>query len=340
MRFANPEYLYLLIILPVAIALYLYSGYRRKRILEKYGEPQLIGRLMPSRNKLRTRITFWVSLLAMALIVVALARPRYGEGKQTITTKGVEAVIALDISNSMMAEDITPNRLEKAKMVVRRLARQLQGSKIGLIVFAGDAFVQMPITDDFVSVDMFLESIKPDLIELQGTDIAAAIDLASKSFTQNEYIGKAIIVITDGENHEGGAAEAAQRANEMGLNLFVLGVGTDKGGQIPDGRNGFLRNSSGEIVVSKLNEEMAQSIAQAGNGTYIRVDNTASAQEILSAEFEKLAKDEVKTDIYTRYNEVFNIVMAVVFILLFTDILVVACVDFFASKKRNRKENK
>ena len=336
MTFANPEYLYLLIIIPVAILLYIYSGYRKRKQLEAFGEKQLISKLMPGKTKLRTRITFWTSLLAVALIITALARPRYGEGKQTITTKGVEVVIALDISNSMKAEDITPSRLEKAKMVVRRLTKQLQGSKIGLIVFAGDAFVQMPITDDFISVDMFLESITPELIELQGTDIAAAIDLASRSFTANEYIGKAIIVITDGENHEGGAVEAAQRAKEKGLNLFVLGIGTDKGGRIPDGRGGFIRNVNNDIVVTKLNEEMAKSIAQGGGGTYIRVDNTSSAQEILSAEFEKLAKDEVRTDIYTRYNEIFTVIIAIAFLLLFTDITVVAIMDIIASRKKEK----
>ena len=334
MNFANPEYLYLLILLPVILVVFIYSNYRRKKDIEKYGDPGLVGRFMPSKSNLRIKITFWAAFIAVALIITALARPRYGEGKQTMTTKGAEVVIALDISNSMLAEDITPNRLEKSKMIIRRLAKQLKGNRIALIVFAGDAFVQMPITNDYLSVEMFLESITPELIELQGTDLAKAIDISARSFSANEYIGKAIIVITDGENHEGGAEEAAKRAREKGMNLFILGVGTEQGSRIPNGSNDFIRNSNGDIVISRLNEEMAKKIAQAGEGTYIRVDNTSTAQDILSAEFDKLAKEEVTVDIYTRYNELFTVLVVMAMAILLSDIILNIVLDITERRKR------
>ena len=334
MNFANPEYLYLLILLPVILVVFIYSNYRRKKDIEKYGDPGLVGRFMPSKSNLRIKITFWAAFIAVALIITALARPRYGEGKQTMTTKGAEVVIALDISNSMLAEDITPNRLEKSKMIIRRLAKQLKGNRIALIVFAGDAFVQMPITNDYLSVEMFLESITPELIELQGTDLAKAIDISARSFSANEYIGKAIIVITDGENHEGGAEEAAKRAREKGMNLFILGVGTEQGSRIPNGSNDFIRNSNGDIVISRLNEEMAKKIAQAGEGTYIRVDNTSTAPDILSAEFDKLAKEEVTVDIYTRYNELFTVLVVMAMAILLADIILNIVLDITERRKR------
>ncbi len=339
MKFANPEYLYLLAILPAVILLHFYSAYRRKKCIESYGDPELVARLMPSKAKMRTTFVFWALLIALALIIVALARPRYGAGKETITTKGVETVVALDISNSMLANDIVAGdekitRLDKSKALIRRLMKQLRGNKIALIVFAGDSYVQMPISDDHISAEMFLESITPELIERQGTDIAGAIELASRSFTTNDNIGKAIILITDGENHEGGAEEAAKAVAQKGINVFVLGVGSEKGGQISMGKDGPLRDSNGNPVTTKLNEEMAKQIAIAGNGTYIRVDNNSNAQEVLSSEFDKLIKEEIKTDVYTRYNEVFTMVMLFAFIALFVDLAAKMIIDIANSRKK------
>ena len=282
MKFATPEYLYLLLLIPLAIVIYQYACYRRKRNIKRYGDPELTARLIPSYSTTRSSVLFWISLVALALMIVALARPRYGKGKTTITTRGVEMVVALDISNSMLADDIKPNRLEKAKRLIKRLAEQLKGNKVALVVFAGDAYVQLPITDDYISIEMFLESISTNLVSRQGTDIGAAINLASRCFTPNDKIGKAIVLITDGENHEGGAEEAAKAAAESGKKVFILGIGTTKGGRIPLSDGNFLRDREGQIVVTKLNEEMAMKIAEAGNGMYLNVDNTNEAQKILS----------------------------------------------------------
>lgn len=339
MKFANPEYLYLLAILPVMILLYLYSRNSRKRNIAKYGDPELVERLIPKNAKLRSKFNFWAVIVATALIIVALARPRYGVGKETITTMGVETVIALDISNSMLSDDesgsratLKTTRLDKAKALVRRLIKQLEGNKVAMIVFAGDSYVQMPISEDNISAETFLSSITPDLIEKQGTDIAGALRLAMKSFTPNSNIGKAILLITDGEDHEGGAEEAAALAAENGINIFVLGIGSESGGRIPMG-NDFIRDTDGSVVITKLNEEMAKNIALAGKGTYVRADNAGSAQDVLFAEFDKLAKEEVKKDVYTRYNEVFTIIMVVAFAMLFFDLIAKMIIDLAGRKK-------
>lgn len=337
MRFANPEYLYMLLLLPVVIGLFIYSNYRRKKNINSYGDSQLLKRLIPSTATLRNRITFWFTFFALALTILLLARPQFGAKKETVTTRGVEVVVALDISNSMLADDISPNRLEKAKRLISRIINKSGENKVALIVFAGDAFVQLPITDDFISAKMFLESISPSLIARQGTDIGAAIDLAAKSFTANEKIGKAIIVITDGENHEGGAEEAAMRAVEKGINIYVLGIGTEKGGRIPiEGKGEFMRDNEGFVVISKLNEEMAGSIAKAGKGTYVRVDNTNNAQTIIENELDKLQKDDVKTEVYTKYREQFEVLAILVLLLLVAEIVIVTIIDSMGKGKKEK----
>lgn len=339
MRFANPEYLYLLLLLPVIALLFFYSIYRRNKDIRSYGDPQLLKALIPSYASLRNHLTFWLSLTAVMLMVFVLARPQFGAKKETVTTRGVEVVVALDISNSMLADDITPNRLEKAKRLISRIINKSSENKVALIVFAGDAFVQLPITNDFISAKMFLESITPRLIERQGTDIASAINLATKSFTPNEKVGKAIVIITDGENHEGGAEEAARLAAEKGMNVFVLGIGTEKGGRIPlSGKKDFLRDSDGYVVVTKLNEEMARSIAEAGKGVYITVDNTNNAQTIIDNELDKLAKDDIKTEMYTKYKEQFMAIAVLAFIVLVIEIILNIVLDSISLSRRKKND--
>ena len=323
MKFANPEFLYLFIVLPLLLALYIYSNYRRIKNLKEYGDSELLKNLMPDVSPYRPGIKFWLSMFAIAFLIVVIARPQFGSKKETITRQGIETVIALDISNSMLAEDIAPNRLEKAKNIISKLIDKFENDKVGLIVFAGDAFVQLPITNDFISAKMFLESISPTLISRQGTDIGAAINLAMKSFTPNEEVGKAVIVITDGENHEGGAEEAAKSASEKGIAVYLLGVGTTEGAPIPMGdANDFRKDKAGNIVMTRLNEEMSQNIARAGNGAYIRVDNTNTAQKLLQKEIDKLAKADVTSEVYTEYNEQFMHIAWIVLILLVLDILI------------------
>ena len=323
-RFANPDFLYLLLLLPLIVAVYLYSNHRRRQNIRKYGDPALLKELMPTISKYRPDVKFWLTFSALALIIIMLARPQFGSKMETVKRSGVETVIALDISNSMLAEDVAPSRLEKSKKLIARLIDTFNNDKVGLNVFAGEAFTQLPITSDYISAKMFLESINPSLISTQGTDIGAAIRLAIKSFTPNDGVGKAIIVITDGENHEGGAIEAAQEAAEKNMQVFILGVGSPNGSPIPveRGSNDFRRDKNGEVIVTKLNEAMCQEIAKAGNGVYIRVDNSNSAEKILNEQIAKLAKSDVESQVFTEFDEQFQALAWLILILLVVEMLI------------------
>ena len=300
-----------------------YSNYHRRQNIRKYGDPALLKGLMPTISKYRPDIKFWLTFAALTLVILMLARPQFGSKMETVKRSGVEAVIALDISNSMLAEDVTPSRLDKSKKLISRLVDTFNNDKVGLIVFAGDAFTQLPITSDYVSAKMFLESIDPSLISKQGTAIGAAINLAARSFTPQEGVGRTVIVITDGENHEGGAVEAAKAAAEKGIQVNVLGVGMPEGAPIPiEGTNDYRRDREGNVIVTRLNEQMCQEIAQAGNGIYVRVDNTNGAQKAISQEINKMAKADVETQVYTEFNEQFQAVAWIILLLLLAEMLI------------------
>ena len=320
-RFENPEYLWLMSIVILLALVYIVLLFRQKSKLRKFGELYLLKQLMPDVSRWRSLIKFSLLELAITFMIIMLARPQeasqIGEEKRS----GIETVIAIDISNSMLAQDVTPSRLDRAKMLVESLVENFSDDKIGLIVFAGDAFVQLPITSDYVSAKMFLSSIDPSMIVNQGTDIAAAINLAAHSFTQDEHVGKAIIVITDGEDHEGGVLEAAKDAHDNGMNIFMLGIGSSKGAPIPNKESGgYMLDRSGETVLSKLNENMCKEIAQAGGGVYIHVDNTSGAQRILDDELDKLEKSE--STVYSNYAEQFQTFGVIALLLIIIEICV------------------
>ena len=322
-RFEEPTYLYLLLLLPFLAAFYLYSNYRRRKAIRKFGDPVLMAQLMPDVSKYRPDVKFWLVFAAIGLFAVLLARPQFGSKLETVKRQGVEVMIALDISNSMLAQDVQPSRLEKAKRLVAQLVDKMENDKVGMIVFAGDAFTQLPITSDYISAKMFLESITPSLISKQGTAIGAAINLATRSFTPQEGVGRAVIVITDGENHEGGAVEAAKAAAEKGIQVSVLGVGMPDGAPIPvEGTNDFRRDRDGNVVVTRLNEQMCQEIAQAGDGIYVRVDNSNAAQKVIAQEINKMAKADVETQVYTEFNEQFQAVAWIILLLLLAEMLI------------------
>lgn len=322
-RFEEPTYLYLLLLLPFLAAFYLYSNYRRRKAIRKFGDPVLMAQSMPDVSKYRPDVKFWLVFAAIGLFAVLLARPQFGSKLETVKRQGVEVMIALDISNSMLAQDVQPSRLEKAKRLVAQLVDKMENDKVGMIVFAGDAFTQLPITSDYISAKMFLESINPSLISKQGTAIGAAINLATRSFTPQEGVGRAVIVITDGENHEGGAVEAAKAAAEKGIQVSVLGVGMPDGAPIPvEGTNDFRRDRDGNVVVTRLNEQMCQEIAQAGDGIYVRVDNSNAAQKVIAQEINKMAKADVETQVYTEFNEQFQAVAWIILLLLLAEMLI------------------
>ena len=322
-RFEEPAYLYLLLLLPVLALLYWYSNYRRRRAIRKFGDPELMAMLMPDVSKYRPDVKFGIIWLVVALFSLLLARPQFGSKLETVKRQGVEVMIALDISNSMLAQDVQPSRLAKAKRLVAQLVDKMENDKVGMIVFAGDAFTQLPITSDYISAKMFLESIDPSLISKQGTAIGAAINLATRSFTPQEGVGRAVIVITDGENHEGGAVEAATEAAKKGIQVNVLGVGLPDGAPIPmEGTNDYRKDREGNVIVTRLNEAMCQEIAKAGNGLYVRVDNTNNAQKAIGQEINKMAKADVETQVYTEFNEQFQAVAWSILILLLVEMLI------------------
>lgn len=319
LKFEDPTYFWLLWIIPLLAVVRIGVLWQRRKRLQKIGDAALLKQLMPDVSKARREWKFGLLMAAIALMVVMLARPQMGSKVSNDKRNGIETIIAIDISNSMLARDVVPSRLDKSKMLVENLVDNFTNDKIGLVVFAGDAFVQLPITSDYVSAKMFLQSIAPSLITTQGTDVARAITLASNSFTQQQGVGRAIILITDGEDHEGGAEEAAKQARKKGINVFILGIGSTKCAPIPVGNGDYLKDASGNVVMTALNEQMCRSVAQAGSGTYIHVDNTSDAQEKLNSELSKLQKGETQSVVYSEYAEQFQAFAILVLILLIVE---------------------
>ena len=322
-RFENPQYLTLLLALAVLVLLHYYAMYRQKRNLRRYGDPELLKDLLIDVSKVRPELKFWLSIAALACFIIALARPQYGTKIETRERQGIEAIVCLDVSNSMMAQDVKPNRLDKAKMMLSNMVDGMKDDKVGLVVFAGQAFTQLPITSDYVSAKMFLETISPQMIAVQGTDVAAAINLAMRSFTQQENVSRAIFLITDGEDNEGGAVEAAKEAASRGVRVYILGIGDPAGAPIPmPGSNQYITDEEGNVVVSKLNEDMCREIAQAGNGSYIYVDNSSSAQEKLNAYISNLSRTSFESQMYNAYDEQYQGAILLGLFFLILDILI------------------
>jgi Ca-activated chloride channel family protein len=303
--------------------------YLKKRNLKRFGDMKIIRGLMPDVALKKQHLKFWLLFACTALFIVIIAGPQFGSKLETVKKQGIEVMICLDVSNSMLSTDIAPSRLDKSKQLLSRLIDDLHNDKIGLIVFAGDAFIQLPITSDYVSAKMFLSSLNPSMVPTQGTAIGAAVNMALRSFTPSETTEKSIVLITDGENHEDDALGATKAAAEKNITVNVLGVGSIQGGPIPiPGTNGFQRDKEGNMVITKLNEQMCQDIAAAGNGMYARTDNTNNALKALQKELDKLSKSEVESKFYSSYDEKYQIPA---WILLFLLVL-----EFFILDRKNR----
>lgn len=323
--------LWWLLTIPALVIGYVVYTTLKRRQLTEFGDPELMAQLMPDASKSRPVWKFTILLLALCLLIIAVARPQYGEKEKTVKRQGCEVMVALDISNSMLAEDVAPNRLDRAKQMLSKLMDGMLDDKVGLIVFAGEAFTQLPITCDYVSAKMFLNTISPNLIATQGTAIGAALQRAIVAFGEQESdAGRAIILITDGENHEDDAIAAATKAKEMGIKVFVVGVGKPEGSPIlKPGTNDYFKDRSGQVVVSRLNEEMCQQIAQAGNGIYVRCDNTNTALRSLEKELENVATSELETTEYAAYNEQYQSFVLIALLLL--------VVEFFILSRKNHR---
>ena len=330
-RFADIEMLWWLLTIPVFVVAYVLITRHKRRQLSEFGDPELMAQLMPDASKSRPIVKFALLMGALSLLIIAAARPQYGQQEKTVKRQGIEVMVALDISNSMLAEDVAPNRLNRAKQMLSKMIDNMVDDKVGLVVFAGEAFTQLPITCDYVSAKMFLNTISPKLIPTQGTAIGAALQTAIRSFgSQESDAGRAIILITDGENHEDDAIAAAKQAQELGIQVFVIGIGKPEGSPIPvPGTNDYIKDRSGQVVVSRLNEEMCQEIAQAGKGAYVRCDNTNTAMRALQQELDRIATTDLETTVYADYNEQYQS-----FVLIALLILVI---DFFILMRQNHR---
>ncbi len=305
----------------------MWSQFSRKKRILKFGKPEIMNNLMPDASKYKAWIKISLQLLVVAMLVVILARPRAGAKEQVSNVKGIEVMIAVDVSNSMLASSTDdPNgisRLKRAKHILEKLVDKLDNDKVGLIVFAGEAYTQLPITSDFISAKMFINSINTEMVPSQGTAIGAAIDMAMHSFSPDENTQKAIIIITDGENHEGNAVEMAKAAQKQGIQVNVIGLGSPKGAPIPlnAARNSFLKDNDGKPVTTYLNEPMAKEIANAGNGVYVS-GNSSSAVSDIDSRLETLAKSELERVIYSSSAEQFPVFAWIALFILILDVLI------------------
>ncbi|PLW99844.1 MAG: hypothetical protein C0594_16525 [Marinilabiliales bacterium] len=305
-RFAHPDYLYLLGLVPLLVLVFVLFQRRKKKNIEKVGDRNLMDYLMPEHSPGRQIIKFIVLMLALVSVVFTLARPQLGSKLEEVKREGVELIIALDVSNSMMAEDIKPNRLERAKQAISKLIDRLHSDKIGLIVFAGQSYMQLPVTIDYAAAKMFLESVNTDIIPVQGTAIGSAIEMAMNSFSPNNDKNRAIIIITDGENHEDDAIKMAEEAKSKGITVHTIGMGLSKGGPIPVqmnyGQRDYRKDKDGKVIISKLNEVMLQQIAAAGGGIYIRANNAQTGLNVLFDEINSMEKQEFDANIFADYD--------------------------------------
>ena len=319
--FAHPQFLLLLLLIPFFfIDLAVWMGARRRR-LRKFGDEALVNDLMPSWSRSKRWVRAVIYSLAFTFLVIGLSRPQIGAKLKEYKAKGAEIMIALDVSNSMLAQDYSPNRLERAKLAISRITDKLQGDRIGLIIFAGSSFVQLPITSDYVSAKMFLSNISTSSVPIQGTAIGDAINTAVRSFSAQSEQSRAIIVITDGENHEDDAVAAAAQAAEVGVKVYTIGVGSQEGQPIPmDG--GLLKDKEGNIVVTRLDEDTLKQIAQAGGGAYVHAGNDEFGLTPIISEIQKMQDEEFNSVMFEEYDEQFMYFLGVALALLVLEMII------------------
>lgn len=323
-RFANPEMLYLLLLLPVLIGARLLLAWQLHRRLAQFGTPRLVRTLVPGFSRVRPWLKFSLMLTALALLIVMAARPQYGVAEVDETRVSIEVVLAVDVSNSMLAEDVQPSRLERARLFAASLIDAQRGDKVAIAVFAGEAWPQMPLTADRAAAKMFLGQLNTRSVSLQGTELAKAVRLGSHMFSQDDT-GKALVIITDGENHGEDAVQAVQEAAAEGVKVFVLGIGTSQGAEIPI-EGGVLKDKDGNTVVTKLDEAGCRRVAEAGGGKYLHLDQGDRAASQLRNELAQLRRTATHTT-YAAYNEQFTAFAVLALLLLI--------VEFFMLETRN-----
>jgi len=331
-RFAHGEYLYALLLLPLLAALFLWAVRSRRKALETFGNVALVKRLMPASSALKRAGKLLLLTAALGFLILGIANPQIGTKMEEVKREGVDIMIALDVSNSMTAEDIKPNRLESAKQEISRMLDKLQNDRIGMVVFAGESYLQLPLTTDYSAARLLLSTIDVDIVPVPGTAIGSAIRLAMKSFASGERKYKVIVLITDGENHEDDAIAAAREAHAEGAVIHTIGMGSPEGAPIPVRQNnaqvGFKNDVDGNTVITKLDEQALTQVAETGDGKFIRATNEQNELDAVFKEIESMEKKEFGAKIFTEYEDRFQYFLGAALLLLFA--------EFFLSERRSR----
>ncbi|WP_019669233.1 VWA domain-containing protein [Eudoraea adriatica] len=318
-------YFYLLTIIPIMVVVYVLLQIWKKRTQKKFATPDLLKRLSPNKSKFKSILKLIFLLIGISFLVLGLVNPKIGTKLETVKREGVDIVFAIDVSKSMLAEDIAPNRLEKSKRLVSEIINQLASDRIGIIAYAGQAFPQLPITTDYGAAKMFLQSMNTDMLSSQGTAINEAIELASTYFNDEEQTNRVLFIVSDGEDHsEGTTLDAVELAVDEGIRIFTIGVGKTKGSPIPIKRNGIVeslkKDSQGEVVITRLNEDILEEIADEGNGEYVDGSNTDDAVEFIKAELNQMDKQEFEAKQFAEYKDQFQWFLGIGLLFLFLEI--------------------
>jgi len=324
-RFENFEYLWALVAIPILVAFFVLTWYARKRAISKFGNESLIARMTPQFSRYKHIIKFILLMVGLAFLIVGWANPQWGTKKEKVTRKSSDVFIALDISESMLAEDVRPSRLDRARKFAQSLVKELKGERIGTIIFAGNAYLQMPLTTDYAAGELFLKSANPSMAPSQGTAISDAIDLAEQSFEEDNKHHKALVIITDGENHDQEAIQRAKEANDNGLLIFTVGVGTTEGGYIPinvGGRVDYKRDKTGNFVQTRLNPELVRDLAEAGNGaSFSLIDDTENIVSQLRDRIDKIEKREFEQRSFSEFESYFQYFIGFALLLIIIEFL-------------------
>ncbi len=320
-RFANPDILWLLLLVPAMIVALFVLARARRKALDRFAANEVLRELMPDVSQGRVRLKSALFICAVALVVLAAARPQFGSKLREQKSKGIEMMLVVDVSNSMLAEDFTPSRLDRTRYAIDKLFSSLQQDRVGMVVFAGEAKVQLPITTDYRMAKSFARKLSPSLVSVQGTDLGQALSLATLSFSNVKDKSRAIILITDGEAHDADAVEVARRAAEQGIRIFCIGIGTPEGAPIKIGGE-FIRDEKGDMVVSRLNEKMLQEIADIGNGGYVRATNQAFGLSEIVDKLNEMERSEQTSLQFDEYNEQFAVLLWIAFALLVLDAII------------------
>ena len=326
LRFENPQYLYWLLVIPVLVAVYVLIRLWNKRQFERFANIKFRDYLVPMFSSTRANTKFVIFNLIIALLILGTANLQSGSKMEKVKREGIDLFLCVDISNSMHAEDIPPNRLERSKQAINKLISKLQGDRVGIIVFAGNAYVQLPITTDYAAAKMFLSTVDTDLIPTQGTEVGRAIELAIRSFGESDH-NKAIIIISDGEDHENGdAVKAAQEAAKHGIKIYTIGMGLEEGAPIPlynqhGRRTGYKRDKEDKIVITKLDDNMLRQIAEIGDGIYVRASNSNVGLDNIYEDISKVTKSEIESKVFTDYDDQFQWFVGAAILLLIIEIM-------------------